>query len=292
MGCGVSTETSHARYSSRTFIRLPRNKDCSTYFSFRHQAIYWSFGFCPLTKTEYFVPSDYILFPRSWEKPFQIPGYRANTDGIASGTAPSEAICAGVYEVVERHAIARVDINSGRRVNEDTLPESLHEFTDRFKSAGVDLSIIYCQTLISFPTFYVLSRDDITNESMFFCSGSGCHNRPDTALLRALLEVSQSRASFISGIRPDVGKRIARLQNNNYRAAADYFRPWFDFTRTISFHDIPFSSAGTFNEMLRDVVCRLHGTFGPNAIVCSILADSPGLYACRVLCPQLFSGDV
>ena len=251
------------------------------------QQIRWVLGFDPFTGMECLVPVDCVAFPRDWPDVNRIPGYSSSTDGIASGTVPSEAISAALFELIERHAVAHIDINRLFRIDERSIPDESAALVERFRSAGIDLSIVYCPSPTKISTFYVLSRDDVARQSVFFCSGSGCHSQPRLALDRALLELSQSRASFVSSIRPDVGQRIAQFHGSSYGQRRRNLDRWFTCEPTVDFREISVPSGDTFHKMLHLLKTNCDAVVERSGLACVVLSEFPGLYACRLFAPDL-----
>ena len=251
------------------------------------QQLFWTLGFNPFSGAACIVPLDCAMFPRRWGKQLQIAGYRASTDGIGAGTTPEEAICTAIFELIERDAVSSIDTTTVWRLYEDTLPTEIGVLVQKFRSAGIELSILYCPSSTNIHSFYVLSRDDFVAQSVFFCSGSGCHVNPYLALMRALLEVSQSRVSFISSIRPDVAQRITDFQGVSYGARRRALEHWFSVTSKLHFRELSVCKAKTLPDILLRVRHNLEQSIGLDTLACVILAELDGIYACRVYSPVL-----
>jgi ribosomal protein S12 methylthiotransferase accessory factor len=127
------------------------------------------------------------------------------TNGLASGNTVPEAALHGLFELVERHSIARAagrPVHDQRRVSlaavEDGLCRSLLQ---AFAEAGVWVEVTHVTELASVPCFiaYVWSSDMPSLHA-----GSGAHSVAAIALSRALTEAAQSRLSVISGVREDI----------------------------------------------------------------------------------------
>ena len=85
----------------------------------------------------------------------------------------------------------------------------------RFYECGIPLLVKdITQHDIGIPTFIASSPEWITDEYGYFAKGYGSHPDARIALIRAITEVSQTRASNIQGARDDL-KKIKYLRDDN-----------------------------------------------------------------------------
>jgi ribosomal protein S12 methylthiotransferase accessory factor len=117
-----------------------------------------------------------------------------------------EAILHGIFEVIERDAwsifelthknYAQIDLNSiESNVVNDTL--------DKFESKGIKIKLMDFTADINVPTIAASADDTVTKDAGLLTLGMGTHLDPEVAILRALTEVAQSRATQINGARED-----------------------------------------------------------------------------------------
>lgn len=134
--------------------------------------------------------------------------FAANTNGLASGNHPFEAICHGLAEVVERDAITlwkRRDDASRRAtvLDLDTVDDAAcRALLDTFSAAGIDVMAWDATSDVGVATFYCL----LVGQQAGFADpefGSGCHPSRAVALSRALTEAAQARTTYIAGSRDD-----------------------------------------------------------------------------------------
>jgi ribosomal protein S12 methylthiotransferase accessory factor len=129
-----------------------------------------------------------------------IPIFKIDSTGLASGNSYIEAILHGLYEAIERDALARAEEHRNFRHvfgwNRSAVVQSLE---DRCLAAGVTISVLECPSA-QIPVF----RVTITEGSEPAFSGSGCHLDSEVALLRAITEAAQSRLTAIAGARDDI----------------------------------------------------------------------------------------
>jgi ribosomal protein S12 methylthiotransferase accessory factor len=207
-------------------------------------------GFDLLNNEEILVPAE-IAFYRYFPKPPAISLFPcSHTNGLASGNVLEEAICHGLCELIERHAVSIADLcascipynivekmveslraahlvdsvsfdSLGEKFVDDptifpdvNIAEVTAEFEPikrlvrKFSDAGIPLTIKdITQKDIEIPTIVASSIEWITHDYGLFAKGYGAHPDAKVALIRAITEVSQTRAANIQGARDDL-KRI------------------------------------------------------------------------------------
>lgn len=165
----------------------------------------------PVTLPIDLIGKDYTIAP-------QHKGFHRTTNGLASGNTLTEAIVAGVHEVIERDCIADfVARTPAARSTQLCHADTLHALTGSAKTLF---------DLIADAGFHVFIHD-ITNDigvptlraTLFSVDqsvpghgrprakpglGCGCHLDPETALVRAITEAAQSRLTCIAGARDDL----------------------------------------------------------------------------------------
>src|SRR5262249_16029904 len=151
---------------------------------------------------------------------------RQDTNGLAAGTNACEAACAALFEVLERDALAKMSYDSVVRVGPDGISPAMTELYARFQHEQVDLALFLCPNPFDIPAFYAISRDDHFPWPQFFCYGAGTHLDPETAALRAMTEVAQSRATFLAGVREDISGKVARAGRSPYEDRARAIERW------------------------------------------------------------------
>jgi ribosomal protein S12 methylthiotransferase accessory factor len=184
--------------------------------------------------------------------------FQATTNGLASGNHWLEAVLHGLYEVVERDAIALwraasdavrdrtcVDLNSVD--TQVSLP-----LLRAFSRAGVALRVWDVTSDIGLPAFLCLAASDDGVEPEL---GSGCHADADIALSRALTEAAQARLTRIAGARDDFAAASYRLAARAIRH--ETARQWLRSPALRSFHAAPDCSGQTLRHDLEEALRRL-----------------------------------
>jgi len=154
---------------------------------------------------------------------------KGDSNGLASGNDIVEATLHGLYEVIERDAIARLTsggftlpCGESRAVDLETLPAGplamLHTLLQR---AEVSLKLIRVESLAPASTFWAVLVDP---QSPYACTcvnfGQGSHLSPTVAAVRAITEAAQSRLTFIHGSREDLRSDSYEFDETHRRVRA------------------------------------------------------------------------
>ena len=159
--------------------------------------------------TRLWVPYELVSADFTLPAPAGFGLFRQTTNGLGAGMTPVDAILHGLYEVVERDAVALWHAASPQRqasrcIDPSTVdgPESRWMLA-KLAAASVAVCLWDVTTDIGLPAFLALTcdRDGVAGVEPEF--GSGCHASADAALSRALAEAAQSRVTRISGARDD-----------------------------------------------------------------------------------------
>ena len=200
-------------------------------------------GFDLINKTNILVPAHLALFQYSPKYPCVDPFSLQHTNGLASGNVMEEAICHALCEVIERDAISIAElrcsaipyhklhtISTNLQFNKynvsiidksnfvddtsiypdveidecDFLP--LKKLVKRFRNAGISLIIKDITSDLGIPTFIATSVEWISHDYGYLAEGHGTHPDKRIAIIRAITEVSQTRAANIQGARDDLRK--------------------------------------------------------------------------------------
>lgn len=178
--------------------------------------------------------------------PFQF----SHTNGLASGNVIEEAICHALCEVIERDAVSLAELRSSaipfhvlrsvvdaaryngfnvKPLQSETYVDDPDVFPDiyvagtsfqyiefllnRFKEENIPLLIKDITTDIGIPTFMATSVQWITHDYGYLAEGHGTHPDARIALVRAITEVSQTRAANIQGARDDLRRMNYEMGN-------------------------------------------------------------------------------
>ena len=207
-------------------------------------------GYDLQNKETVLVPAQLALSKYSAKTRMTSPFPYSHTNGLASGNVLEEAICHALCEVIERDAASIADlcasfvpftilktINNSLKTNILDASVDISRFVDdtrlyseidisellkecepvnylirKFTDAGIPLRIKdITQDDIGIPTFVASSVEWITDNYGYFAKGFGTNPDARIALIRAITEVTQTRAVNIQGARDD----LRRIQYNH-----------------------------------------------------------------------------
>lgn len=222
---------------------------------------------------EVMVPASIALFRYNPQAPAVNPFSYFHTNGLASGNVMEEAVCHSLCEVIERDAMSMAElrasaipfhvlrnithslnaagivqakpIQADRFVDDPSIfPdvdisevefEPVRKLVKRFEQAGIPLIIKDITSDIGIPTFNASSIEWVTHDYGYLAEGHGTHPDSRIALLRAITEVSQTRAANIQGARDDL-RKIRYGENNTDDKRAWQFMP---SKKRIKFSEVP-----------------------------------------------------
>ncbi len=277
-------------------------------------------GYDLFTEKQIMVPAALALFRYSPTPPSVNPFAFHHTNGLASGNVQEEAICHSLCEVIERDATSLAELRASAipfnfikyiadslrangyslpRINNDNFKDDPTVFPDvdiseiefepaksiveKFTKAGISLIIKDITSDIGIPTFNASSVEWITHNYGYLTEGHGTH--PDTriALLRAITEVSQTRAANIHGARDDL-RKINYGENNSTDKRAWQF---MSSTKTIKFSDIRTHVNEDILDDIRLILDHLKNVGLTTAIIINLTIAQIGIPVVRSIVPGL-----
>ena len=165
----------------------------------------WSKSKDIISGNEYYIPTNAIFHPYASDSHAESL-FKSNTNGLASGNILDEAILHGMLEVIERDAWSIFELthkNYAQIDIESIESELILDIINKFESEGIKIKLMDFTADINIPTIAASADDTITKDAGLLTLGIGTHLDPEVAILRALTEVAQSRATQINGARED-----------------------------------------------------------------------------------------
>ena len=165
----------------------------------------WSIAHDLISNKDYFIPSNAIYHPYTHDSNVESL-FKSNTNGLASGNILEEAILHGIFEVIERDAwsIFELTHKNYAQINLDSIKSDIiNETIEKFTSNGINIKLMDFTADVNVPTIAASADDTVTRDAGLLTLGIGTHLDPEVAILRALTEVAQSRATQINGARED-----------------------------------------------------------------------------------------
>lgn len=180
----------------------------------------WTLGWDLIGQSQVAVPTQMVTLDRYRCAKSELLSFQIGSNGLSSGNNFLEALTGGLYEVVERDAVAcwrrawehgdhpppRVDL---ARVGNPQV----RELAERLEKAEVGLVLFDCTTDTAVPVFmaYIYDRN---SQKLGVYRGYGAHLDPSIAMIRAITEAVQGRLIFIAGSRDDAFRHHRRLRRD------------------------------------------------------------------------------
>lgn len=191
--------------------RLPAPIDC--FPRWRHARIFrdrrypWSEMWDLRSDRSFLVPAGLVRLNLPEGAGIHTP-WATTSNGLASGNHLAEAICAGLYEVIERDAVGcwkEAESRGAPRlvVDRSTIDGPvISGILDNLNEVGIRPTILWCPSDIDVPTCQAYIVDERGNVGVY--AGYGCHLDPEIAMIRAVTEAVQARTIFVAGARDDL----------------------------------------------------------------------------------------
>jgi len=244
----------------------------------------WYEGYDLMGKKEVRVPCNAVFHPynSSFTRLF-----RSNTNGLASGNTLEEAIFHGLMEVVERDALSLAEAtrNPGSAIKVEADDGIAFDLYSKFGKNNIDVRLWYLPTDSGIPTVLAAADDRELLDPALLVMGVGTHLDARIAMLRALTEVAQSRATQIHGGREDAD-RDKIMRSIGYDRMKRMNRHWYaEASETVVLKELPDLSTSSHKGDIQKSVKMLKGIAG--GVIVSDLTRSVGVPVVRVTTPGL-----
>ena len=280
----------------------------------------WLPGCDLVSGEEIMVPASIALFRYTSSPPAINPFSYFHTNGLASGNVMEEAVCHALCEVIERDAMSLADLRASaipfhilrtivhslnaaafsvshiltdKFVDDPSIfPdvdiseidfEPVKTLVEKFRQAGISLMVKDITSDIGIPTFNASSVEWISHDYGYLAEGHGTHPDARIAVLRAITEVSQTRAANIQGARDDLRKIKYNDENTDDRRAWQFMHS----TKKIRFSEVP----TFFNEDILDdinfLLYQLKNVGLNQVIIVDLTNPDIGIPVVRAIVPGL-----
>ncbi len=262
------------------------------------QPVRWTSGFDLVHRRQKWVPYEAVHCDGRLPKAPGEDVFRRGSNGLASGNHLLEAICHALYELVERDELATWselddDAQRTRRVVLESVDDpACCSVIEQFRRAGIEPVVwdIACGPW-QVPTYVCLAgeREAATLHPFPAGEGSGSHPTRAIALLRALTEAAQVRATVISGSRDDIDREVY----DDYWYSAES-RAFLDGlareTPTRAFDEGPDEDHASFNDDLAWLLERLQAGGIDEVVVVDYTRDDVQMPVVKLVVPGLRNG--
>ncbi|HJJ35636.1 MAG TPA: YcaO-related McrA-glycine thioamidation protein [Methanocorpusculum sp.] len=243
----------------------------------------WIEGYDIANHEPIYVPFCAVVHPN----PLYMPKlFRTNSNGVASGNTLEEAIFYALTEVIERDSwsLAEVTRETGKKLTD--LPEKVQEMADKFTRNGVEVTLRDITSDIGIPTIAAVSDDVKLEDPRLLMIGMGTHTNAEIAMIRALSEVAQSRATQIHGAREDA--TLARFREfMGYERTKRMNAYWFNGDEYEPASAVPSCSSNDFKTDIETIIEHLKSAGLSKVIVCDMTDPELQIPVVRVIVPGL-----
>lgn len=255
----------------------------------------WNISKDLISGDEYYIPSNAIYHP--YVPSNNVQGlFKGNTNGLASGNNLEEAILHGIFEVIERDAwsIFELTHKNSKQIDIESIDnENINYILNKYRENKINIKLMNLTADIDVPTIAASADDTVLKDAGLLSLGIGTHLNPEIAILRALTEVAQSRATQIQGAREDTVRadfarkagyeRMKRI-NSYYFEDEDY---------KMSFNDIDDKSTNSINRDIEIVKEELIKNGLDKILYVDLTRPELGVSVVRVVIPtmELYSLD-
>ena len=280
----------------------------------------WLPGYDLVNDEEIMVPASIALFRYTPPAPAVNPFAYFHTNGLASGNIMEEAVCHALCEVIERDAMSLADLRASaipfhilrtivhslnaaafsvppiladRYVDDPSIFPDVNiseidfgpvkNLVKKFKQAGISLMVKNITSDIGIPTFNASSVEWISHDYGYLAEGHGTHPDARIALLRAITEVSQTRAANIQGARDDL-RKIKYSDENTDDKRAWQFMP---STKKIKFSEVPTFYNEDILDDIKLIILRLKSVGLNQVIIVNLTNPDIGIPVVRAIVPGL-----
>ncbi len=242
-----------------------------------------------VSEEEYDVPVNLIFHPYIPKNNDVEAFVKGNTNGLASGNVLEEAVLHGIFEVVERDAWSIFEITKKNKKEIDLNNienDSINDILDKFERESVDINLLDITADIGIPTVAASSDDTILKDAALLTLGVGTHLNPDIAVLRALTEVAQSRATQIHGTREDTA-RADFMRKAGYERMKKINRHYFENNdNLIKLSDIENNSTVSIKKDIDTCIEKLNDVGLDKVLFKDLSREEIGVNVVRVIIPN------
>jgi YcaO-like protein with predicted kinase domain len=249
-----------------------------SYSDMTSEPVEWAFGKNMLTQQVVAAPADMVQFP-------PVSARLTTTTGLAAHTASYDAIRNGYFECVERHYSANIEPGNLLRVSVADFCERCRKVDTIFRDNDIELHAFVIPSSACFIV-YCFSYDHWLGVPQMHCSGFGASDSLNEALQRALLEIVQGRAAYISGLRDDVSKYI-KPKSDQIDSSEQY--KWLEQLRSLrhTYSHASASGAESSGTVFSETILRMSNNTGAKSPTCFPLRTAQQFPAFRIVIPEL-----
>lgn len=273
----------------------PKTLNLNDKIDLKDMVLEWSLATDIISEKEYYIPSNAIYHPYIPPKGTDTL-FKGNTNGLASGNILKEAILHGIFEVVERDAwsIFELTKKNSAQIDLKTIEnKNINSLLTKFEENNIKIHLFDLTADINIPTIAASADDTVLKDPGLLSLGVGTHLNPEIAVLRALTEVAQSRATQIQGSREDT-TRADFMRKAGYERMKKINKHYFDeHEDKINFDNIEDKSSNYIDEDLNIAKEEIQKANIDKILYKDLTRPEIGVNVVRVIIPtmELYSID-
>jgi len=245
--------------------------------------IYWVRGHDLVREEMILVPACTVYHPYHEDRVFL---FATHTNGIAAGNTMEEAVIHGLAEVIERDAwsIAQytLDFTDALFIGDRPENQFIIDIFRKLESAEIEIVAKDITSDIGVPVIAAFSRD-LVHRRMLPIDGFGAHLDPRVAMVRALLEVTTTRALFFQKYGLE-GMQGAPLYLDR---GEDNHDPRFYSYRQKSFSELEVGYSQDILQDIRSIMKRLSSKGLDRVIAVNLTRQDVGIPTVRMIVPGM-----
>lgn len=252
------------------------------------EKIEWIIALDAKTDKKTLIPANAVYHPYRPREGVHL--FKSNTNGLASGNVLEEAVFHGLMEVVERDAWSIFEVRKKHKkeiICEETENKLIKTLLSKFGETGVDVKLVDLTADIKITTVAAVADDTVLKDPALLTMGVGTHLDPEIAVIRALTEVAQSRATQIHGTREDTTRAVF-MRKAGYQRMKRINKHWFgDYKKKIELSQMENKSTASFKDDLEISLDELIKTGIEKVFYVNITRPEIGIPVVRVIIPGL-----
>jgi ribosomal protein S12 methylthiotransferase accessory factor len=252
------------------------------------EKIEWITALDAKTDKKQLIPANAVYHPYQPQEGAHL--FKSNTNGLASGNALEEAVFHGLMEVVERDAWSIFEVRKKHKkevICDGNQNKLINTLLSKFKEKGVDIKLVDLTADIKITTIAAVADDTILKDPALLTMGVGTHLDPEIAVIRALTEVAQSRATQIHGTREDTTRAVF-MRKAGYERMKRINKHWFgDYKDKIDLSQMENKSTASFKTDLEISLDEVRKTGIKQVFYVDITRPEIDIPVVRVIIPGL-----
>lgn len=257
----------------------------------KEKKIEWCLATDINSEEKFYVPSNSIYHPYiPNDSKEAIAIFKGNTNGLASGNILEESVLHGILEVIERDAwsIFELTKKNKKEINNDNIENPLiQSLLDKFKKESIDIKLMDLTADINITTIAATADDTVLKDPALLTLGVGTHLNPEIAVLRALTEIAQSRATQIHGTREDTSRAVF-MRKAGYKRMKIMNKHYFEKENSgniIELSDIKDKSTDSLKKNIEITIKELKSNGLHNILFKDLTREEIGVNVVRVIIP-------